>query len=364
MGTGPGGPAEPLEVEDAAFWQGRMAAALADVAGAQSPEDLEAARVRHLGRHGELSLPLRSLGRLPEERRRAAGALGNGARGRLEAALAERGGALAAAELERRLRAEVIDVTLPGRRPALGHAHPLATVRRDMEAIFAGLGFVVADGPEVESEWYNFEALNMPADHPAREMHDSFYVQAEPRPGEPPGRMLLRTHTSPVQMRYMLARQGALPVRVIAPGRVYRRDDDATHSPVFHQVEGLLVDRGVSLAHLRGVLTEFARQLYGPGTALRLRPSYFPFTEPSVEADFSCIFCRGAGCRTCKGSGWIEILGAGMVHPRVLRAGGYDPEEVSGFAFGIGIDRVAMLRYGIPDMRLLFEGDLRFLQQF
>ena len=355
---------EGPEIEAEAFWLAREAEALAALAQADAPAQVDAIRLRYLGRRGELALALRAVAQLPDAQRRAAGALGNRTRQRLEAALEARAAGVAAVELERRLASEVTDVTLPGRRPALGHRHPLSIVRQDVEQIFASLGFCVADGPEVEGEWFNFEALNMPADHPAREMQDSFYVDARPDAGEPGGRLLLRTHTSPVQIRYMLARHPALPVRIIAPGRVYRRDEDVTHSPMFHQVEGLLVDRGVSMAHLKGVLAEFARRLYGPETLVRLRPSYFPFTEPSAEADVSCVFCRGTGCRTCGGSGWIEILGAGMVHPRVLQAGGYDPEEVSGFAFGVGIDRLTMLRYGIPDIRPFFEGDLRLQQQF
>jgi phenylalanyl-tRNA synthetase alpha chain len=356
----------PAEVESESFWETRAQAALADIAAARTSQQLEEVRVRYLGRRGILTLPLRELGRLPDERRRAAGALGNRARERVEQALTARQAELAARELQGRLTAEAVDVTLPGRRPPLGHPHPLVVVRRDIEAIFGAMGFVVAEGPEVDSEWYNFEALNMPPEHPARDMHDSFYVDARPDPGEPGegGRLLLRTHTSPVQIRAMRSYGGRLPVRIIAPGRVYRRDDDATHSPMFHQVEGLLVDRGVSFGHLKGVLAEFAKRLYGPEAKIRLRPSYFPFTEPSAEVDVSCVFCRGSGCRTCKGSGWIEILGAGMVHPAVLRAGGYDPEQVSGFAFGLGVERVAMLRYGIDDLRLFFEGDLRVTDQF
>ena len=346
------------------WWESLRETALAAVRTAATATEIEALRIAYLGRKGDLTAALRAVGQLPAPLRPAAGAAGNLVRAEIEAALVARGLDLARADLDGRLRGETIDVTLPGRRPAIGHAHPLMTVRAEIERIFATMGFVVADGPEVESEWYNFGALNMPPGHPARDMHDSFYVEAAPGTGEPSGRMLLRTHTSPVQIRYMQARAGALPVRIIAPGRIYRRDDDATHSPMFHQVEGLLVDRGVTFAHLKGVLAEFARQLFGPDTSIRLRPSYFPFTEPSAEADATCVFCRGTGCRTCKGSGWIEILGCGMVHPHVLAAGGYDPEGVSGFAFGLGIDRVAMLRYQISDIRLLFEGDLRFLGQF
>jgi phenylalanyl-tRNA synthetase alpha chain len=340
-------------------WAALEAAAREAVASAGGVEELEALRVRFLGRRGEITLALRRLGELPPEERPAAGQRGNAVRAAVEGLLSARTAELERAAVEERLAAEAVDVTLPGRRPPLGHAHPLTQVQDDVRRVFAAMGFAVADGPEVETDWYNFEALNIPPGHPAREMQDSFYLAVEPA-----GQILLRAHTSPVQVRYMRAFAPRLPVRVIAPGRVYRRDDDATHSPMFHQVEGLLVDRGVSFAHLKGVLGEFARRLYGPRTSIRLRPSYFPFTEPSAEVDVSCVFCGGAGCRTCNGSGWIEILGAGMVHPAVLRAGGYDPEEVSGFAFGLGVERVAMLRYGIDNLRVFFEGDLRLTDQF
>ena len=342
-------------------WSALVGQALERIAAAEQTEDIERTRVHYLGRNGVLTQALRDVGRLPPEQRPAAGQLGNAARNRVTAALQARQATLAEAALARRLAAEAVDVTLPGRRPAIGHAHPLRQLRTEIETIFASLGFTVAEGPEVESEWYNFEALNMPADHPARAMHDSFYLDLPPGPE---GRLLLRTHTSPVQMRHLQALGGRLPVRMLAPGRVYRRDDDATHSPMFHQVEGLAVDRDLGMPHLKGTLAAFARQLWGPAARIRLRPSYFPFTEPSAEVDVSCVFCGGGGCRTCKESGWIEILGAGLVHPRVLAAGGYDPEAVSGFAFGVGLERVAMLHYRIPDLRLLFEGDLRLLEQF
>ncbi len=342
-------------------WEALVAEALERIAAADQPDDLESARVHYLGRSGLLTQALRDVGRLPAQQRPAAGQLGNAARDRVSTALEARRAALAAGVLERRLAAEAVDVTLPGRRPVLGHAHPLRQLRAEIEDVLGRLGFATVEGPEVESEWYNFEALNIPADHPARAMHDSFYLDLPPGPE---GRWLLRTHTSPVQMRHLQAMRGRLPVRMQAPGRVYRRDDDATHSPMFHQIEGLAVDRDLGMPHLKGTLAAFARQMWGPAARIRLRPSYFPFTEPSAEVDVSCVFCGGGGCRTCKDSGWIEILGAGLVHPRVLSAGGYDPEAVSGFAFGIGLERVAMLRYRIPDMRLLYEGDLRLLQQF
>ncbi len=331
------------------------------VALAGSPAELEEVRVRFLGKKGRLTVILRALGEVPPEERPLVGSLANEVRDYLSGLLESRQAALAARERERRLLEETIDVTLPGRRPALGHRHPLRVVWEEIEAIFRGMGYEVFEGPEIEYDYFNFEALNIPRGHPARDMQDSFYVTEE---------ILLRTHTSPAQIRFMRQRAPRLPVRMIAPGRVYRRDDDATHSPMFHQVEGLLVDEGISLADLKGTLLAFARQMYGERAEIRLRPSYFPFTEPSAEVDVSCTICGGRGamgaapCRACKGSGWLEVLGAGMVHPEVLRNGGYDPEEVTGFAFGMGIERLAMLKYGIDDLRLFFQNDLRFLKQF
>ncbi|MEP0774305.1 MAG: phenylalanine--tRNA ligase subunit alpha [Acidobacteriota bacterium] len=251
-------------------------------------------------------------------------------------------------------RAEaVLDVTLPGRAPRLGSVHPVTLVRREIEEIFLRMGYSVADGPEVEDDWHNFEALNIPPDHPARDTQDTFYL---------PGGLLLRTHTSPVQIRAMETME--LPIRLIIPGRVYRRDSDLRHSPMFHQVEGLVVGEGITFAHLKATLEAFVHVLFDPALKVRLRPSFFPFTEPSAEVDITCILCRGQGCAMCSGSGWIEILGAGMVDPRVLRACGIDPQRYSGFAFGCGLDRVALLKYGLPDLRLLFSGDERFLRQF
>ncbi|HEY8486268.1 MAG TPA: phenylalanine--tRNA ligase subunit alpha [Limnochordales bacterium] len=314
---------------------------------------LEAVRVAYLGRRGVLTLQLRQLGQLPEDRRRTAGQALNRLKEQAEEWLAARRRELEQQALQQRLQGERLDVTLPGRRPARGRPHPVYAVLRDILEIFVALGFEVVEGPEVELDRYNFQLLNIPPDHPARDMQDTFYVGGE---------VLLRTHTSPMQIRTMLARRP--PVRVVVPGKVYRRDADVTHSPVFHQVEGLLVDRDVSLADLKGVLAEFARAMYGPDRAVRFRPSYFPFTEPSAEMDVACGVCGGAGCRSCKGTGWLEILGAGMVHPQVLRNVGYDPEAVTGFAFGLGVERIAMLRYGIDDIRLFYENDLRFLRQF
>lgn len=331
------------------------ARALAAVAAAATPEELESIRVAFLGRKGELTLLLRSISSLPAEERPRAGRAANEARTELERALDERTRSAGEREEAARLAAEAVDVTLPGAPVRWGHRHPLSAIMEEIEDIFTALGFEIARGPEVETETYNFEALRMPAGHPVRDMQDSFYL----RPG-----ILLRTHTSPMQVRFMESRAPRLPVRVIVPGRVYRRDDDATHSPMFHQVEGLLVDRGIHFGHLKWTLEEFAHRMFGERARIRLRPSYFPFTEPSAEVDVSCTICEGSGCRTCKGTGWLEILGSGMVHPDVVRNGGYDPDAVSGFAFGMGPDRIAMLKYGFDDLRLLFQNDLRFLEQF
>ena len=294
---------------------------------------------------------LRGLKDLDPEARRRVGATANQAKGSLETALAEALTALK--EAAARAGAPAIDVTLPGRRGPLGRLHPLTRTMEEICDIFLHLGFEAVTGPEVELDWYNFEALNLPPDHPARDMQDTFYFN---------DKVLLRTHTSPMQIRVMEKRRP--PVRIIAPGKVYRRDSDMTHSPMFHQVEGLLVDRDVTFADLKGVLTEFVHQMFGPEVSLRFRPSYFPFTEPSAEIDIACVICRGEGCRVCKITGWLEVLGAGMVHPAVFEAVGYDPEEFTGFAFGLGVERIAMLKYGIDDIRLFFDNDLRFLKQF
>ncbi|MDN5362082.1 MAG: phenylalanyl-tRNA synthetase alpha chain [Moorella sp. (in: firmicutes)] len=330
-------------------------AALARVAAATTSEELETLRVQYLGKKGELTQVLRGMGKLPPEERPRVGQLANQVREELEKALREAGENLSRREQEQRLRTEAIDVTLPGRPVTGGHRHPLYQVLNEIKAVFIGLGFDVAEGPEVESDYYNFEALNLPKDHPARDMQDSFYITED---------VLLRTHTSPVQARVMEARRPQVPIRIIAPGKVYRRDDDATHSPLFHQVEGLLVDRRVTFGDLKGTLMAFLQQIFGAGVGVRFRPSYFPFTEPSAEVDISCVMCGGSGCRVCSHTGWLEILGCGLVHPKVLSMSGYDPEEVSGFAFGLGVERVAMLKYGIDDLRLFYENDLRFLRQF
>jgi phenylalanyl-tRNA synthetase alpha chain len=327
--------------------------ARAAIDAARSAAELEQIRVRFFGRQGELTQLLRSLGRLPAEERPLVGAAANDAKRELETLLEGRVDEARARERRHQRERERPDLTLPGRRPARGAVHPLTQVRHDILAVFASLGFSVAEGPEIETDYYNFEALNLPPDHPARDMQDTFYFSAD---------ILLRTHTSPVQIRVMQAQRP--PVRIVVPGTVYRRDADITHSPMFHQVEGLAVDENVSMADLKGTLELFAREMFGAGSRIRFRPSFFPFTEPSAEVDVLCFACGGDGCRLCKQSGWLEILGSGMVHPQVLRNVGYDPEAVTGWAFGMGIERVAMLRYGIDDIRLFFENDLRFLKQF
>ena len=328
--------------------------ARAAVAAAQSSAELEKVRVGVLGRQGELTLLLRSLGALAPEERPLVGAAANVAKRELEALLDARLAGTLEAERQAERRGQRLDLTLPGRRPPRGSLHPLTRVHDEIVAIFAGLGFSVAEGPEIETDYYNFEALNIPRDHPARDMQDTFYLSES---------ALLRTHTSPVQIRTMRARKP--PVRIIVPGKVYRRDvADATHSPMFHQVEGLAVDRDITMADLKGTLELFAREMFGPRSRVRFRPSFFPFTEPSAEVDVLCFVCHGDGCRLCKQGGWLEILGSGMVHPQVLKNVGYDPEEVTGWAFGMGIERIAMLKYGIDDLRLFFENDLRFLRQF
>jgi phenylalanyl-tRNA synthetase alpha chain len=328
--------------------------AAAAAAGAATSElDLQQVKARFLGRKGELTAIMKGMGSLPAEQRPLFGALANEVKDRLELLFEARFEELRAVELQRRLTAERLDVTLPGRRQRHGSKHPVSQVTEEIVAIFAALGFGVAEGPEVERDFYNFEALNIPRDHPARDMQDTFYVSDD---------VVLRTHTSPVQVRTMLKQ--APPVRVVAPGTVYRRDSDITHSPMFHQIEGFLVDRQVSFGDLKGILTTFINEYFGSGTGVRFRPSFFPFTEPSAEVDIQCVICGGSGCRVCKQSGWLEILGSGMIDPEVFKAVGYDPEVFTGFAFGMGIERIAMLKYGVNDLRLFFENDLRFLRQF
>jgi phenylalanyl-tRNA synthetase alpha chain len=329
------------------------AEALAGVAAAGDLAALGAVETRYLGRKGELTSALRGMGSLPPEERPAMGQAANEVKAAIEAALAARKAELAGAERGQKFAREAVDVTRPGRAPYRGGLHPLTTVIREILGIFSRLGFDVAEGREVELEYYNFEALNIPADHPARDMQDTFYIA--------PG-VVLRTHTSPVQVRVMEKKKP--PVRIVAPGKVYRCDSDITHSPMFHQVEGLLVDKGITFADLKGTLQAFVHQYYGPGTSVRFRPSFFPFTEPSAEVDIRCVLCGGAGCRVCKGTGWLEILGSGMVDPAVYGFVGYDPEEVQGFAFGLGVERIAMLKYGLDDIRLFYENDMRFLAHF
>lgn len=327
--------------------------ALKAVREAGDQQALESVRVEYLGKKGQLTRLLRGMGSLADDVRPIVGRKVNLLRDELAAALEERRSALADVELEQRLRAEAIDVTLPGKRRELGHLHPITKVTREIQEIFVGLGFEVVQGPEIETDYYNFEALNIPKHHPARDTQDTFYIT---------GDFLLRTQTSPVQVRTMENKRP--PVRIIAPGKVYRCDSDVTHSPMFHQVEGLVIDRNVTFGDLKGTLALAVRRLFGEDRGVRFRPHYFPFTEPSAEMDITCFHCDGRGCRVCSGEGWIEILGCGMVHPNVLRMVDYDPEEVGGFAFGMGIDRVALLKYGIDDIRLLFESDVRFLRQF
>ena len=344
--------------------EGIRAEAEAAIANAGTAAELEELRVLYTGRRAELTQTLRSIGELAPDQRGPVGKAANVVKQALEAKLAKRSEALEGYELERGLAEDTVDVTLPGDppRPA-GHLHLVTQTRREMEDIFVGLGFKVVEGPEVEFDYYNFTALNHPPDHPARMLQDTFYFS---------GDVLLRTHTSPMQVRAMETREP--PIYVVVPGRVYRPDTpDATHVPMFHQLEGLAIDEGVTLADLKGTLREFARSMFGPGHEVRLRPGYFPFTEPSVEVDVSCFVCDGTGavgserCPTCKGEAWIEILGAGMVDPNVLgyvADSGYDPERVQGFAFGMGIERIAMLKYGVPDLRMLWENDVRLLEQF
>jgi len=320
-----------------------------------SLDELQEVRVKYLGKKGALTNLLRSLGTVAPEERPKIGQEANNLRVKIEQIIGLKEKFLKDRLKEDLWEKERIDVTLPGRPFSIGQKHPLTMVMDEIKEIFIGLGFQVAYGPDIETDYYNFEALNIPSDHPARDMQDSFYITEQ---------YLLRTHTSPVQVRVMEKLSPQLPVRIIVPGKVYRRDDDATHSPMFHQVEGLAVDKEISFANLKSTLLLFAREMFGPEQKIRLRPSFFPFTEPSAEVDISCVICGGSGCRVCSDTGWLEILGSGMVHPRVLEVSGYNPKEVTGFAFGMGVERIAMLKYGINDLRLFFSNDLRFLKQF
>ena len=327
--------------------------ALGELAQAKTQETILAVRTKYLGRKGLLTGLLRNISQVPADEKPLFGKRCNEVKELLEAKIEEDLKFQAQGKKEAILAKEKIDVTLPGRSIPPGRIHPVIQIRREICEIFASFGFSVVEGPEVELDYYNFESLNIPKDHPARDMQDTFYIEDN---------MVLRTHTSPVQVRVMEKVQP--PVRILSPGRVYRPDSDVSHTPMFHQIEGLLVDRGISFANLKGILTAFLKKVFGSETVLRFRPSFFPFTEPSAEVDIRCVMCKGSGCRVCGQSGWLEILGSGMVDPVVFKNVGYDPEIYSGFAFGLGLERIAMLKYGISDIRLLFENDIRFLKQF
>ena len=327
---------------------------LKQIDASENLDKLNEVRVSALGKKGALTELLKSMKEVAPQDRPKVGQMVNEVRAEIETALETEKAKLEDRAMEARLKNEVIDVTLPAKKNSVGHRHPNTIALEEVERIFVGMGYEVVRGPEVEKDYYNFEALNIPKDHPARDEQDTFYINEE---------IVLRTQTSPVQVRTM--EQGKLPIRMIAPGRVFRSDEvDATHSPSFHQIEGLVIDKGVTFADLKGTLQEFAKELFGEDTKVKFRPHHFPFTEPSAEVDVSCFKCGGKGCRFCKGSGWIEILGCGMVHPKVLKMCNIDPEEYSGFAFGVGLERIALLKYEIDDMRLLYENDIRFLKQF
>ncbi len=328
--------------------------AMAQITSSKDLASLNDVRVAVLGKKGELTAVLKGMKNVSPEERPMVGQMVNETRAAIEEALEETKKKMEALALELKLKAEVIDVTLPAKRSKIGHGHPNAIALDEVERIFVGMGYEVVEGPEIEYDYYNFEALNIPANHPAKDEQDTFYVTSD---------IVLRTQTSPVQVRIM--EQGKLPIRMIAPGRVFRSDEvDATHSPSFHQVEGLVIDKNITFADLKGTLAEFAKEMFGENTKVKFRPHHFPFTEPSAEVDVTCFKCGGSGCRFCKGEGWIEILGCGMVHPHVLEMSGIDPKEYSGFAFGVGLERIALLKYEIDDMRLLYENDDRFLAQF
>lgn len=328
--------------------------ALASIENSEGLNGLNDVRVAFLGKKGELTAVLKGMKDVSPEERPLVGQMVNETRAAIEQKLEERKKKMEALELENKLKKEVIDVTLPAKKNRVGHGHPNTIALEEVERIFVGMGYEVVEGPEVEYDYYNFEALNIPANHPAKDEQDTFYIN---------DKILLRTQTSPVQVRVM--EQKKPPIRMIAPGRVFRADEvDATHSPSFHQIEGMVIDKGITFSNLKGTLTQFVQKLFGKETKVKFRPHHFPFTEPSAEMDVSCFKCGGKGCRFCKGEGWIEILGCGMVHPRVLRMSGIDPEEYSGFAFGIGLERITLLKYEIDDMRLLYENDDRFLKQF
>ncbi|RQD77249.1 MAG: phenylalanine--tRNA ligase subunit alpha [Candidatus Syntrophonatronum acetioxidans] len=330
-------------------------AAEKEIKSLEDSEKLKEVQVKYLGKKGEITGVLRSMGNLSPEERPVIGKLANQVKEEISRLIEERKEFIKEKERELELGQERIDVTLPGIRPPVCRPHPLTLIMEEIQEIFLGMGFTIADGPEIETDYYNFEALNIPKEHPARDMQDSFYITEE---------ILLRTHTSPVQIRTMERVAPEIPLRIIAPGKVFRRDDDATHSPMFHQVEGFAVDEDISMGDLKGTLLLFAQQIFGESLEIRLRPSFFPFTEPSAEVDISCVICGGDGCRVCGQTGWLEVLGAGMIHPRVLEVSGYDPSKVTGYAFGMGVERIAMLKYNIDDLRLFFTNDLRMLKQF
>jgi len=337
-------------IESLSSFKKEVEAAILDSDTEKALEDI---RVGYLGKKGKISGILKGVGGLPHEDRPRLGEKANEIKRAVEAAIKERALALSSLARQEKLQSEAIDLTMPGRRVLKGSLHPVTSILKEISDAFLPLGFVVEEGPDIESEFYNFEALNIPKEHPAREMQDTFYLSED---------MLLRTHTSPVQIRTM--EKYDPPLRVLAPGTVYRCDSDITHTPMFHQVEGFVVDRDVTFAQLKWTLTSFVHAIFGQDVGLRLRPSFFPFTEPSAEVDIECVICGGKGCRVCKGTGWLEILGAGMIDPEVFKSVGYDPEIYSGFAFGMGVERIAMLKYGIKDLRLFFENDVRFLNQF
>lgn len=324
------------------------------MAACKDSRELDAIRVKYLGKKGEVTALMKNMRSLTPEERPAFGQMVNDLRAAIENGLAENKERLEAIAMAAKLKSETIDVTMPGEQVAIGKKHPISTVLDEIKDIFIGMGFTIGEGPEVETDWYNFEALNIPKDHPARDTQDTFYISDN---------VVLRTQTSPIQVRTMEHKKP--PIRIIAPGRVFRSDAvDATHSPLFHQIEGLVVDKGIRMSDLKGILETFAKRLYGEDTVVRFRPHHFPFTEPSAEMDMQCFQCHGEGCPLCKGEGWIEILGCGMVHPKVLEVGGIDPNEYSSFAFGMGLERVVMSRYKITDIRMFYENDVRFLHQF
>lgn len=329
--------------------------ALAELKAVQNLDGLKELRIKYLGKKGPMTEILRGMGSVSAEERPKIGQIVNEVKSILEEAINASTEVLEAEALKEKMANEKIDISLPGRANSCGHLHPVTLTLREIKKIFMRMGFDVMEGPEIESDYYNFEALNLPQDHPARDMQDTFYITEN---------FLLRTQTSPIQARTMQSCEPNTPIRMIAPGTVYRNDYDATHSPMFHQVEGLVLGENISLADLKGTLETFCKEMFGDSVEIRLRPSYFPFTEPSAEVDISCVICGGKGCRVCKNSGWLEILGSGMVHPNVLKMSGYDPDKINGYAFGMGVERIAMLKYGIDDLRLFFENDLRFIRQF